>query len=211
MELVMLDRWLMLLTRVSDHLDTGAGRAVFDTLLTRYTAPDRHYHNLRHIDACLRLLDSVRGLAVRPDAIELAIWFHDAIYDSHRSDNEESSARMAVDALLGLGVCPTTTQSVHDLILATRHDGPPVDPDTALLMDIDLSILGQPASAFDDYEKGIRCEYGWVSEPGFRAGRSKVLQSFLDRPHIYATEHFRAAFETVSRQNLARALAQLSG
>jgi predicted metal-dependent HD superfamily phosphohydrolase len=207
----MLDRWLALVTRVSIPPVPDAAHAVFDDLVTRYTAVNRRYHTLAHIDACLQVFDRVRTVAQHPDLIELAIWFHDAIYDSRRSDNEESSARLAVDALARLGVPPATTQAVHDLILVTRHTAPPADPDAALLVDIDLSILGQSASVFDEYEAGIRFEYSWVPDPDFRAGRSTLLQSFLDRPQIYFTSYFQAAFESTARQNIARSLAKLAG
>lgn len=206
----MIDRWLALVTRVSTPPLPDVARAIFGDLATRYSAPDRRYHTLAHIDACLHLLDHVRTMAEHPDSIELATWFHDAIYDSHRSDNEEASARLAVDALARLGLSRAITQAVHDMILATRHNTPPANPDTALLIDIDLSILGQPATVFDEYEAGIRFEYAWVSDPDFRVGRSKVLQSFLDRPRIYSTSFFEASFETTARQNIARSLANLA-
>jgi predicted metal-dependent HD superfamily phosphohydrolase len=206
----MLDRWLTLAARVSDPYLPDAARAIYDELFTRYTAADRRYHDLRHIETCLRLFDSVRALAGDADSIELAIWFHDAIYDSRRSDNEESSAHLAVDALARLGVPPTITQPVSGLILATRHNAPPTDADAALLIDIDLSVFGQPVHVFDEYEKGVRFEYAWVPESSFRAGRSKVLQSFLDRPQIYTTDYFHNALESTARENLMRSLANLS-
>jgi predicted metal-dependent HD superfamily phosphohydrolase len=207
----MLDRWRALVARVTETPGHDAGRAVFDDLYTRYSAADRRYHDIHHIENCLQLFDTVRALAAQPDAIELAIWFHDAIYDSHKSDNEASSASLADSALMQLGVPRATRQSVCDLILATQHNAPPADPDAALLVDIDLSILGQPAPIFDAYEAGIRFEYAWVTDSAFRAGRAKVLQSFLDRPRIYTTDYFSAAFESAARQNLNRSLAILSG
>jgi predicted metal-dependent HD superfamily phosphohydrolase len=207
----MLDRWRALVARVTDTPGNDAARAVFDDLFARYTAADRRYHDIHHIDDCLQLFDTVRALASKPDAIELAIWFHDAIYDSHKSDNEASSASLADSALMQLGVPRAMTQSVCDLILATQHNAPPTNPDAALLVDIDLSILGQPEPIFDAFEAGVRFEYAWVTDSAFRAGRSKVLQSFLDRPRIYTTDYFSAAFESSARENLTRTLANLSG
>ena len=201
---------MALVARVSETRGHDAARAVFDDLDARYTAADRRYHDIHHIDYCLQLFDTVRAWLRNPDPIELAIWFHDAIYDSHKSDNEESSARLADSALTQLGVPRATRQSVCDLILATKHNAPPADPDAALLVDIDLSILGQPAPIFDAYEAGVRFEYAWVSDSDFRAGRSKVLQSFLDRTRIYTTDYFSAAFESAARQNLNRSIANLA-
>jgi predicted metal-dependent HD superfamily phosphohydrolase len=207
----MLDRWRALVARVTETPGHDTARAIFDDLYARYTGADRRYHDIRHIDDCLQRFDTVRALASKPDAIELAIWFHDAIYDSHKSDNEASSASLADSALMQLGVPRATTQSVCDLILATQHNAPPADPDAALLVDIDLSILGQPAPIFDAYEAGVRFEYAWVTESAFRAGRSKVLQSFLDRTRIYTTDYFSAVFESAARHNLNRSLVNLSG
>jgi predicted metal-dependent HD superfamily phosphohydrolase len=207
----MLDRWLSLIARISTQFRADAARAIFEDLFARYTAADRRYHDFRHIATCLGLLDAVRLLARHPDSIELAIWFHDAVYDTRRSDNEQASARLAVDTLAGLGIGPSITQPVGGLIRATRHDATPSDADTGLLVDIDLSILGQPAPVFDEYEAGIRFEYAWVPDSAFRAGRSEVLQSFLDRPRIFYTSHFHDAFESAARQNLARSLARLCG
>ena len=199
-----------LAARVSETPGHDLGRAVFDDLYARYTAADRRYHDIHHIEHCLQLFDFVRALATQPDPIEQAIWFHDAIYDSHRSDNEAASASLADSALMQLGVPQATRQSVCDLILATQHNAPPADPDAALLVDIDLSILGQPASIFDASEAGVRFEYAWVTDSAFCTGRSKVLQSFLDRPRIYATDYFCAALESAARQDLNRSLASLS-
>ena len=207
----MLDRWRALVARVAESPGHDSARAVFHDLYARYTAADRRYHDIHHIDDCLQLFDTVRALALQPDAIEFAIWFHDAIYDSRKSDNEASSASLADSALAQLGVPRATRQSVCDLIIATQHNAPPADPDAALLVDIDLSILGQPATKFDAYEAGVRFEYAWVTDSAFRAGRSKVLQSFLDRTRIYTTNYFSAAFESAARQNLNRSLANLSG
>ena len=206
----MIERWMTLVGRVFEAGRTEVARAVYEDLIARYGASERRYHNLGHIQACLQLLDTVRGLAGSADAIELAIWFHDAIYDSHRSDNEECSAQLAAEALARLGAPGTLATVVSDLILATRHQAVPARPDAAILVDIDLAILGQPAAIFDAYEAGIRAEYGWVAEEDFRLGRSKVLRGFLRRPRIYATEYFHEALERAARENLARSLARLA-
>lgn len=205
----MLDRWLTLVARVSNLYHPDVARGVFDDLVAHYTAMDRRYHDLHHIEACLALFDSVRELAPHPDSIELAIWFHDVIYDSRRGDNEEASAEWAGTVLARLGVPSSLKQSIRDLILVTRHNTPPVDPDAALIMDIDLSIWGQPVPVFDVYEMGVRFEYAWVPDPAYRIGRTKVLQSFLNRPRIYYTDYFYGTLESAARQNLTHSLAKL--
>lgn len=181
----------------------------FDALVDAYQHPPRAYHNLDHIRACLEELDTVRGSCNEPNAVEAAIWFHDAIYDARRSDNEQQSAQLARRVLSNCGMSAAFCDRVERLILATRHDRPPGTPDEALIIDIDLSILGQPPHIFDAYERAIREEYAFVSEPDFRAGRSKVLQRFLDCKQIYSTEGFRARYEAAARANLERSLRRL--
>jgi predicted metal-dependent HD superfamily phosphohydrolase len=181
---------------------------LLEALVTAYEQPERHYHNLQHITDCLDDYQGVRALARQPDAVELAIWYHDVVYDTHRSDNEEQSAVFAVTALLAAEMPPTLVTSVCDLILATRHTLVPQSDDEALLMDIDLAILGSPDDKFDRYERVIRQEYAWVPEPLFRAKRAAILRGFLARPVLYHTPSFRERLEQPARVNLARSLAR---
>jgi predicted metal-dependent HD superfamily phosphohydrolase len=148
-------------------------------------------------------------LARTPDAVEFAIWLHDAVYDPQATDNEAKSALWAMEILTESGCSEQTATLVRDLILATRHDGEPDFPDARLLVDVDLAILGQSIKAFDRYEKEIRAEYAWVPEPAYIAARCKILERFLGRPRIYFTDRFESLYATQARLNLARALAQL--
>lgn len=173
-----------------------------------YYQPHRAYHNFKHIDQCLREFDQAKHLAVDPYAVEAAIWFHDLIYLPLDKDNEEKSAKVAYDKM-----CCTPAdfnQKVFNHIMATKHKVLPVDPDSQLLVDIDLSILGQSQDKFDEYERRIRQEYYWVSEDVFTSGRSGILMSFLERPAIYSTSFFKDRYEEQARENITRSLAQLS-
>lgn len=180
-----------------------------------YAAPERHYHNLAHIEALLALAARHRAEIADPEAIEAAIWFHDAIYDSQAKDNETRSAALAAERLgsrLERGqlakiiamIEATATHLVPDLAdAAARHDA-------ALLLDMDLSILGAAPPAFDAYEAGVRKEYDWVPEDLWRKGRAGVLQGFLARPHIFHTDAFRAELDNRARANIARSIATLT-
>lgn len=183
----------------------GEGRSVYEQLLAYYSEQHRHYHTLQHLDECLAMFESVRELAEHPDEIELALWFHDAIYDTHRPDNEERSADWARTALIDAGVAIDSADRVHALIMATRHTANPILPDEQLLVDIDLSILGAEQARFDEYEEQIRKEYAFVPRWLFRRKRRAILQGFLDRPSIYSTAHFRHALEERARANLKQA------
>ncbi|MBK8067452.1 MAG: N-methyl-D-aspartate receptor NMDAR2C subunit [Rhodanobacteraceae bacterium] len=184
----------------------GDGVAWRDALLRCYAEAHRHYHTLQHLDECLAGFEAVAEQAQQPSQLELALWFHDAIYDVRSKRNEEASADWAREVLRGAGVSEEAAGRVHALVLVTRHDGVPQDADARLLVDIDLSILGAERARFEEYEHQIRAEYAHVPGLLFRFKRGQILRAFLDRPWIYATECFRARLERPARENLARAL-----
>jgi predicted metal-dependent HD superfamily phosphohydrolase len=192
---------------------------LIDELLKRelsslYSAEDRHYHTLAHIGAMLALAGDYRGSLHDPEAVEAAIWFHDAVYDSRAKDNEARSAVLAEEKLAARADPERLRRIVAMIIATTTHELPgAVDEssvrDAALFLDMDLSILGAAPDRFDDYERAIRREYDWVEDPMWRAGRGAVLRNFLDRPHIFHTEEFRRRFEQPARDNMARSLKAL--
>ncbi len=182
---------------------------VFRVLEKYYAEPHRAYHTLDHIRCCLNEFESVRQLAARGNEIELAIWFHDAIYKPAAKDNEERSACLAEQFLLEAEVPATIVESVSKLILATKHVNIPYEPDARLIVDIDLSTLAAPEEIFDEYEKSIRFEYKHVPWLFYKRKRAALLTSFLSRPNIYLTEEFRERCEAQARQNLARSIARL--
>jgi predicted metal-dependent HD superfamily phosphohydrolase len=188
--------------------------AVRAELRRAYAAPGRHYHGLRHIEALLDLAAQHADAISDRDALEAAIWFHDAIYDTRRHDNEELSAALATARLAG-AAAEDRIARIAAMIRATAGHVVPAfaDPaaahDCALFLDMDLAILGSTPAAFGAYEQAVRREYDWVGEPQWIAGRRAVLAGFLARPTIYANEAFRATHEAAARRNLADALARL--
>lgn len=190
----------------------GDGHALRDALLACHEEPQRHYHTLRHLAECLAWLGELRACASRPEVLAMALWFHDAVYDPQRADNEQRSADWARDALLAHAVAPATAQRVHDLVLATRHDAPAADtpggpdPDRDLLLDIDLSILGADPARFAEYGREIRSEYAFVPRWIYRRKRRTVLAGFAARVPLYATAPLRARLEAQAHRNLAQAL-----
>ncbi|HEY3324888.1 MAG TPA: N-methyl-D-aspartate receptor NMDAR2C subunit [Planctomycetota bacterium] len=200
------ERWLKLWGRIGAR---GDGGAVFDDLRQRYSEAQRAYHNLQHIEFCLEEFDLVRSLCAEPEQVEAAIWFHDAIYDPKEKDNEERSAQLAAEVLRAAGAGDELINQVQRLILATKHTAAAQDEQTAILLDIDLAILGRSAAEFDAYEKAIRMEYDWVPAEKYREGRGAVLRGFLARQQIYATSYFREKYEETARENITQALERL--
>lgn len=183
----------------------------FDELLARYAEPHRAYHTRRHLEECFAHWEAVRGSAQRPGEVELALWFHDAVYDPRREDNEGKSAELARGAILRAGLDAAVADRVEALILATRHASPPAAGDAAALVDVDLAILAASTERFDEYERQVRSEYAWVPAPLFRWKRRTLLQELLDRPRLFSTAHFQQVAEEPARANLRRSIAQLQG
>lgn len=184
----------------------GDGAVLRDALLAAHREPQRAYHTLQHLAEGVALLDELRALAGHPAEVELAWWFHDAVYDLARRDNEARSAAWARRVLLDAGVAADAARRVHDAVLSTRHDAAPVSADAQLLVDIDLAILGAAPARFDEYEDQIRREHATVPDDAYRRGRRTVLEGFAARPRLYGTPVLRERFEAAARSNLRRAL-----
>ncbi|MGJ3700631.1 HD domain-containing protein [Variovorax sp. AFSI2.2] len=185
----------------------SADEALCIELQRRYSEPQRHYHTLQHLGECLTWFEREQALAERPGEVALALWFHDAIYDVHAHDNEARSAEWARSALLASGVQAESTERVHALVMATRHDAVPEGRDAELLIDIDLSILGAERERFDEYERQVHAEYAFVPDAVRLPRRRAILQRFLAREAIYATPRMHALLEARARANLARSIA----
>ena len=191
--------------------DLGAAlpaRQVFDQLLARYDEPHRAYHTHQHLEECFGWMTQARDLMRRPGEVAFALFYHDAIYDTHAPDNEAQSAELA--AAVWEAHAGGSAAAVRDLIAATKHDAAAPDGDAQVLVDIDLSILGAAPARFDEYERQVRFEYSWVAEDAFRAGRGRILKQFADQPRLYNTAFFRARLEAAARENLARSLSLLA-
>jgi predicted metal-dependent HD superfamily phosphohydrolase len=194
----------------SARIDITPSPELFAELINSYSEPHRFYHTLQHLGECLNLLDTATHFAEHLAEIQIALWFHDAIYDTHARDNEVQSADWAHRSLVTAGANAEIALRVHDLILATKHDVIPVGTDAQLLVDVDLAILGADELRFAEYERQVRQEYCWVPEVAFQEGRSRILQSFLDRPTIYSTTWFVDRLEAQARRNLWRSIEMLN-
>ena len=182
---------------------------VFEEVMARYAEAHRRYHTVRHLEECFEVLARVRGEAERPGEVELALWFHDAVYDTKRHDNEQRSAQWARSVVGRTRLDVDVGDRVAALVMATRHDATPVGADACVLVDVDLSILGAEPLRFDEYERQVREEYRWVPEAAFRRERRKILRGLLERPALFNTARMRESLERRARANLERSLALL--
>lgn len=203
-------RWQALMMRLRP--ERAAADAAWDGLVRHYAERHRAYHNFSHIMALLRHADIERSLIHRPEIVELAIWFHDVIYDTHATDNEQRSAAWARHALQAMRVDTHIIEAVEQCILATQSHGVSASHviDLPLFHDLDLAILGAQADVYRQYCQAIRAEYDWVPEQDYRRGRSEVLKSFLERPSLFFTPAMAAHYEERARHNLGWELQELA-
>ena len=196
--------------RIWAELGVGCeSRETYEELIRHYCEPHRAYHTLQHLKECLQVRRFVSAACQAPAEIDLALWFHDAIYDPLRSDNEPRSAQWLDDVARDSGLGDETRRRLYDLVMVTRHDGAPKSTDEAVLVDTDLAILGASFERFEEYDQQIRSEYQFVPLPVYRQKRRQVLEGFMARGRIYTTAAYFDAFERQARANLARAIERL--
>ena len=172
--------------------DSPISRTEWAAVVAAWTEPHRRYHGLAHLAAVLRLVGELAGAAADPDAVRLAAWYHDVVYDPERSDNERVSAERASAGLRGL-VTDERRAEVERLVLLTAgHDPAAGDGNGAVLCDADLAVLAAPSDAYAAYASAIRLEYGHLSDEEFTSGRIAVLERLLALPALYRTEAARA-------------------
>ena len=181
--------------------------ALRDELVAAYSQPHRGYHDLTHLTEVLaRLAD----LGCRPgadEAVVLAAWFHDAVYDGG-GDDEERSAAWAERALGG--DADLAAEVARLVRLTARHRPEADDRAGALLCDADLAILAAGPERYAAYVVGVRAEYAAVPDADFRAGRRAVLEDLLAKEHLYDSAEARALWESAARANLSAEVAALS-
>lgn len=182
--------------------DDEHSRDEWSVLIGRWSEPHRAYHTLEHLLFMLELLDAESA----EPATMLAAWYHDAVYDPRSSTNEADSARLAEQALPGLGLGELAPR-VGDLVRMTaEHERPEGDTQAGLLLDADLAILGQSPALYLRYVEGVRAEYAHVSDADFRRGRTAILNGLLDRDRLFEHPAF-TALESPARANVQAELA----
>jgi predicted metal-dependent HD superfamily phosphohydrolase len=184
--------------------------SLLERLAVRYAEPHRRYHTWSHILACLDARHRITDARL-PD-VDLALLFHDAIYDPLAVDNEVRSAELLVEDGRRGWIDERVLQRARALVLATRYGGdtsPEETEEACIVTDADLSILGAERSTFEQYERQVREEYARIAGATYAAGRSAVLRGFLARPVIYATRPGQRLWEARARENLEASLALL--
>jgi len=179
-----------------------------EELEAAYADPARGYHDTRHLAEVFARLDELGGAGVPHDrdAVLLAAWFHDAVYDG-RTDDEERSAQWAERGLAGEPVAAEVARLVR---MTEHHDPAADDANGGVLSDADLAILAAPRTRYDEYAAEVRREYAHVDDATFNAGRSAILAELQGRPALFHTAHAREHWEPAARANVARELGELN-
>ncbi|GAA1754784.1 metal-dependent phosphohydrolase [Luedemannella helvata] len=203
--------WQVMMSRVAPDASAADVGALGARLLGRWGEEHRHYHDTAHLVAVLKTIDEYADAAEDADAVRLAAWYHDAVYDPRADDNEAASAALARTELTGLGVPAATVAEVVRLVeLTTGHAVEPGDRNGALLADADLAILASPPTAYEAYAAAVRREYAHVPDDAFRAGRAAVLRRLLRLPRLFHTPELAARAEAAARANLEEELIWLN-
>jgi predicted metal-dependent HD superfamily phosphohydrolase len=189
--------------------DSPTSRTEWAAVVAAWSEPHRRYHDLAHLAAVLGIVGELAGAAADPDAVRLAAWYHDVVYDPRRGDNEEVSAARARAGLRGL-VDDDRLAEVERLVLLTAgHDPAPGDANGAVLCDADLAVLASPPESYATYASAVREEYGHLSDEVFAAGRAEVLEQLLALPALYRLPAVAESWTARARANLAAELSLL--
>lgn len=202
----LIDSWAAVISKHSrDPEATQAGRAV----LAAWSEPHRCYHTVTHLRDVLARVEELADLADDADAVRLAAWYHDVVYNG-RPDDEERSAQRAEQDLSRLGVAPGLVDEVARLVRMTvSHDPAAGDHNGEVLSDADLAALALPREGYRHNTEAIRAEYAHIPEDVFRKGRRQVLVSLLEGPGVFRTEPGRQRWEAAAQRNLRDELADL--
>jgi predicted metal-dependent HD superfamily phosphohydrolase len=190
--------------------DSATARTEWAALIAAWSEPHRRYHDLAHLAAVLGLVGELADAATDRDAVRLAAWYHDVVYDPRSSDNEQVSAERARAGLRGLVPDARLTEVERLVRLTAGHDPEPGDTDGAVLCDADLAVLAGPPDAYATYASAIRIEYAHLSDHEFTSGRIAVLERLLALPALYRTEKAQA-WTATARANLTAELTLLRG
>ena len=171
-----------------------------------YSNKKRHYHTLQHLNSLLEQLTEAKKEIQNWDAILFTLYYHDIVYNTLKSDNEEKSAALAKTRMTQIAVSTQTIELCYNQILATKSHQTSSNSDTNYFTDADLAVLGKSWETYATYYKNVRKEYAIYPDFLYNRGRKKVIKHFLAMDRIFKTDFFYYKFETQAKQNLNQEL-----
>jgi len=202
------ETYITLLTKYSNN--NNLINDLWTEIEISYSNKKRYYHTLQHLDNLLLQLTQVKSEIVSWDTVLFSLYYHDIIYNSLKSDNEEKSAEVAETRMKQISVPVLIIKNCKEQILATKKHLSNSDEDTNYFTDADLSILGQDWNTYSAYYKNVRKEYSIYPDLIYNPGRKKVLKHFLDMERIFKTEYFYSTLEQPAKRNIEMELQSLS-
>ena len=192
-------------------------RSTGESLLERWSSPERRFHNLKHLLSVLSRVDELTEETHEPDLVRLAAWYHGAVFASDLAatlankggEDEVASADVALTELLALGVPEARAQRVHDLVVhLARHTTDRSDPDSAVLCDADLAMLAVEPQRYKAYLEELRAEYSHIPQRDFLEARQRILRKLLARTSLFISP-LSERWEEPARQNVAAELSRV--
>jgi len=202
-----LTRWNNVWSRLGCNISENILEQHYNILISAYQEHQRYYHNLTHLNQVLVELDWAKNKKTELTdqeyaELEIALWFHDVIYDPQKLDNEHQSALLFESFVQNIGLDQKIIQKISNLIILTANHRSATSPQEQLLVDCDLAILGASPDIFFKYDQNIRKEYSFVDDRIYQNARIEVLNKFLNHRHIYKTKLFQDKLEQSARINL---------
>lgn len=170
----------------------------------KHSVKGRHYHTLAHLKNLYKQLLPVKKYIKDWDMILFALFYHDYIYNPLKNNNEEKSSEKCIAILSELGVTKDRIELCNQIIIATKGHQISNNSDVNYFTDADLSILGADWKIYEQYFKNVRKEYRFYPNFAYNKGRVKVLNSFLEMPQIFKTDHFYDLYEKQTLKNLQK-------
>ncbi|REH46465.1 putative metal-dependent HD superfamily phosphohydrolase [Tenacibaculum gallaicum] len=184
--------------------DNSLNTLLWQEIEKNHSDKKRHYHTLEHLKNLLFQLTPIKEKISHWNTVLFTLFYHDIIYSSLKSNNEEKSAELATKRMKQLSVPKEIIENCYSQILATKSHKIAKDSDTNYFTDADLSILGQDWEVYTQYYKNVRKEYAIYPNLVYNSGRKKALQHFLTMENIFKTEYFYQKFEETARKNIQR-------
>ncbi len=185
--------------------DESLKTKLLDEIIGAYQKPERHYHTLKHVHSMITAKIPYKNDIEKYNALCFAIWYHDIIYQTYKTDNEKKSAKLANKNLKLLGLDKSFRIYVEKLILCTKHNDKNIvynNFDFRLMIDLDLKILASNIEKYQEYTKQIREEYKVIPSFIYNRNRKRFLKTILSKKNIFQTHDFIKAYENMARKNL---------
>lgn len=197
------------------YCDSEFAAYAIDEVLACYDESHRAYHTRQHLEEMFELLDSMVndfGLDEREMTImALAIFYHDVIYKTDTPENilqnEEASALFAQrDMIENLGIKDQDmVDHVTRIIRATKDHvvDPSQDILAALVIDIDMAILGRDEARYKDYTAQVRQEFSAFPDDVFyQARRDHFLLPQMQKQRVFLTPEMEEAYGVPAKRNM---------